>query len=303
LDKKRALIVGSTGKLGTAINSILENYFELDYCYKVEFENSNKTKGILYCLISKTSFDLSDYKIIINCSWVAGVSHLSLKQNIEICNLLLSNNSNGIFIYFSSIDVYGKNNIDTYECEPRTIFAINKLRVERSILNTETKRAKIILRVGNYISNEQLECDVSNTNFLLSLNRHKDSNIVSPDVLVNKICQFAIESYQSNQLILDNCVNSPNYTWGEIVDSINSDSINPNKKSDVLIQNSGGVIPFFFKYVSKSGNLSVNFSFLKIKVLLIMILSRFVKKSTNQHLKSQSDSVSFSRVYQDYTLR
>ena len=303
MNNQKALIVGSTGKLGSEISRILKLYFELDYCYKVEVENSSKTKGKVYCRISKQYFDLSNYKFIINCAWVAGVSHLSLKQNLEICDLLLSTNSNGVFIYFSSIDVYGQNNIETYKCQPRTIFAINKLRVEKLISKIPSKRAKIILRVGNYISNQQLECDVLNNNFLISLNRCKKSNIVSPTVVVDKIRQFAVGSYKVNKTLVENCVNSPNYTWGQILESINLDLRNSNEKSQILIQNSTGTIPYFFKYIKQNGDLSVSYSFLKIKVFLILILARFVYKPKKQNNKSQSAATSLIRVYQDYTIR
>ncbi len=303
MDKQKALIVGSTGKLGHAINPILERFFELDYCYKVLFEKSNNRNEIVYCGVSKKYFKLSKYKVIINCSWVAGVSHFSLIQNIKICDLLLNNSSSGVFIYLSSIDVYGVNNIDTYKCQPRTVFAINKMRVERSIFKINSNRNKFILRVGNYISQEQLKCDVISNEFLTNLDWFKNSNLVSPAVLVDKIYQFAISSQNTNKTIVENCVNSPNYTWGEIVESMNRSFRNPSKESVVLVKNSSGVVPFFFNYVNRSGGLSLNYSFLKINIFLILILSRLINKSKKHNNRTKPEEISFFRVYQDYTLR
>lgn len=302
MSKSKALIVGCSGRLGSALAQVLPGLFDIDICLRLDISRSSSQFGIIFCSQTKRSYNLDDYEIIINCAWVRGVSSKSLQENILLSELLLNGTRVGAYFYLSTIDVYGNNECDSMECAPQTIFSLNKLKTELAILKKSTLRKKIILRVGNFISLEQLAVDSLSLVFKAYIDRSKKSNLVDLTTLMQQIDLLAKMFFDSEPVIVINCLSHPNRRWGEVIDSVKHFQSENTQVSRVNILRSKGYFPLIFRYIKKNGVVSLGISFVTARVFLKIILSPFLVPPTQSNSFSL-DGVELQRVYQDYTLR
>jgi dTDP-4-dehydrorhamnose reductase len=301
MNKSKLLIVGSSGKLGSKLQMALKDKFDLDVCLHLDTFKSKRETGLIFCSYTKKSFALDLYEIIINCAWVAGVSIKSLHENILISQLLLKGNKNGAYVYLSTIDVYGNNEVDTYHCKPKTVFAFNKIKTEIAIRKIVSLRAKVIFRVGNYIPFEQISADSSNSVFQSYVDNNCLANLVDIDTLSNQIESISMKTLNSNEIILLNCVNKPNKKWGEVLSSLKRSTKEDVKVSRVSLMSSYGFFPIIFCYLKGTGSISLGASFVNFRVFATILISTFVARPI---LGSRvSSDIEIVRLYQDYTLR
>jgi nucleoside-diphosphate-sugar epimerase len=302
MSKPRALIVGCTGKLGSALLGTLRDSFELDVCWRLDGGKSS-TQPSVVCGRTRDSFRLNDYPVIINCAWVAGVSSKSLRENIRISELLLGGARGGHFVYLSSIDVYGAHPISAYRCAPRSMFAFNKLDTELGIARCPSTRTKVVLRVGNFIPDEQLFADSASPVFVSQLDRSRPANLVGLGTLAAQIRSIASGPYEAGRVVVQNCVDEPNRTWGEVVDeSLAAATPTGASASKVTVVGSKGMLPAVFKYLKQDGATAVGISLVRARVVIAQLLARFIEPPAPRGA-SPVGGVELHRVYQDYTLR
>ena len=300
--KSKVLIVGCTGRLGSELLKVLQDPFDLDVCLRLNPAQNLPETGLIFCEQSKKSFRLDDYEVVINCAWVVGVSSKCLNENILISKLLLRGTKRGSYVYFSTIDVYGDNQINGDRCAPRTVFAFNKLRTELAIHETETSRAKVVLRVGHFISAEQIAVDSMSPVFESHVDRSKQANLVNLVTLSLQIESIVKDPPKLGQTSVLNCVDEPNRKWGDVIDSVTSSRIVDIRPSLVSVLNSKGPYPVVFKYLKKGGVVLTEVSFVTLRVFISRILSPLVAPPVLRGPR-QPRSVEHDRVYQDYTLR
>jgi nucleoside-diphosphate-sugar epimerase len=300
--KLKALIVGCTGKLGSELLKVLHDPFDLDVCLRLDTSRSSLMQAVVFCQKSKKQFRLDDYDVIINCAWVAGVSRKSLLENILISKLLLRGEKRGSYVYLSTIDVYGDNQIDAYQCSPRTVFAFNKLKTELAICETQSSRTKVVLRVGNFISIEQLAVDSMSQVFESQVDRARRANLVDVAALTLKIESIVKGHSESGRTLVLNCVSEPNRQWGEVIDTVKSAFTAQSSASIVFILNSKGPCPLVFRYVKNDGVVSIGVSLVTLRVFVLRLLSPFIAPPVARDIMHQSN-IELKRFYQDYTVR
>lgn len=300
--RSKALIVGCTGRLGSELLKVLHDPFDLDVCLRLDIARSSLTQCMVFCQQSKKEFRLDDYEAIINCAWVAGVSRKSVFENILISKLLLRGAKRGSYVYLSTIDVYGDNQIDADQCAPRTVFAFNKLKTELAICETESLRTKVVLRVGNFISAQQLAVDSMSPVFESQVDRTRRANLVDLAALTWQIESIVKEHSETGRTLVLNCVSEPNRQWGEVIDTVKSAYTAQASASMVSILSSKGPCPVVFRYPKKDGVVSIGVSLVTPRVFVLRLLSPLVAPPAAREVRQHS-SIELKRVYQDYTLR
>lgn len=298
----RALIVGCTGRLGSELLKVLHHSFALDVCLRLDTARSSLTPYAIFCEQSNKPFGLDDYEVIINCAWVAGVSSKSLRENILISKLLLRGTKRGSYVYFSTIDVYGENQIDSDQCAPRTVFAFNKLKTELAIHEMKASRAKVVFRVGNFIPAEQIAVDSMSPVFEFQVDRTRLANLVDLATLTWQIESIAKEPPECGRTVVLNCVNEPNRKWGEVIELVKSSRTVETCASMVSVLNSKGPCPVIFRYLKKDSAVTIGVSLVTPRVFVSKLLSSFVAPPAARDVR-QPSSIELKRVYQDYTLR